>query len=126
MEDKKKKLPRGKPWQPGQSGNPRGRPPKDVCLTSLLKEALDQVPEGSKDGKTWAEKIVFAWLLFSAMGNPTLMKELLDRVEGKVVDRVEAEVTASLSLTPDQIAQVTEAAEKEFTEGLQDGDTDTG
>jgi hypothetical protein len=33
-------MPRSKStWQPGQSGNPRGRPPKSRALTALLEQA---------------------------------------------------------------------------------------
>lgn len=120
-----KKRPRGKPFQKGQSGNPAGRPPKDVCLTSLVKEYLDEVPEGETDGKTWGQRVALAMVKGAASGNAPLTKELFERVDGKVVERVEAEVTASLSLSPDEIAQAAETAEKEFTEGLQDGDRDT-
>jgi len=28
-------------WKPGQSGNPKGRPPKDISLTTLVKEIGD-------------------------------------------------------------------------------------
>ena len=32
-------------WKPGESGNPRGRPPKRVSITSLVKELLSQIPD---------------------------------------------------------------------------------
>jgi len=32
-------MPRGKPWQVGESGNPRGRPPKARALTEILQRA---------------------------------------------------------------------------------------
>jgi len=83
--------------KPGQVTNPRGRPPKEVCLTSLLKDALDQIPEGAADGKTWAERIVLALLNGAVSTRPssaTLMKELLDRVEGTVVTKFKGELKA--------------------------------
>ena len=39
----KQRRNRGRPWKPGESGNPRGRPPKQESLTSLLKEELDRI-----------------------------------------------------------------------------------
>ena len=44
-------------WKPGQSGNPKGRPPKNLSITSLVKERLEQ--EGEQ-GKTNAELIAEA------------------------------------------------------------------
>ena len=77
-------------WKAGQSGNPKGRPRKDVSLTSLLKKYLDDIPNVKIGDKvntelTWRQLIVQAWLIGSYKGNATLFKELLERVEGKVV-----------------------------------------
>ena len=36
------KPPRHSRFEPGQSGNPRGRPPGSKNLSSLLKKALDE------------------------------------------------------------------------------------
>ena len=30
-----------KPWKPGESGNPKGRPPKEQCVTDVLREMVD-------------------------------------------------------------------------------------
>lgn len=87
------KMPRGRPWRKGQSGNPKGRPPKDLSLTSLIKEYLEQVPDiigndGEKNTKTWLELIALAWLTGAADGNQALLKELLDRLDGKPESKV--------------------------------------
>ena len=37
---------RGKPFEPGVSGNPNGRPPKIRSLTALLEKELEQQGEG--------------------------------------------------------------------------------
>lgn len=78
-----------KPFKPGQSGNPKGRPKKDVSMTSLLKKYLDEIPavkigNNINTTKTWRELIVEAWLVGSYKGNATLFKELLERTDGKV------------------------------------------
>jgi len=82
-----RKIPRSA-WKPGQSGNPKGRPKKDVCLTSMVKQLMDDVPElmigNKKNKKTWRELIVQAWLVGSYKGNATMFTQLLERIEGKV------------------------------------------
>ncbi len=82
-------MPIGNPnWGKGVSGNPRGRPRKDLCITSLLKEELDKIPLGEKHNRTWRQLLVLAWLT-GAMKNAVLLKELLDRVDGKVAQPLE-------------------------------------
>lgn len=83
-------------FKPGQSGNPGGRP-KKLAITDLLKEQLDKpIPEAMKaklppifsevygDSPTFADMIAFKLVAMSAKGDMFAMKELLDRVEGKV------------------------------------------
>ncbi len=83
------------PWKPGQSGNPKGRPRKDACITSLVKELLEQ---DAGKGKTHAQLIAMAILKESAKGNISAIRELLDRIEGKVVDKhkIEGDVPVTL------------------------------
>lgn len=88
-----KNLNRGR-WRKGQSGNPKGRPRKDVSVTSLIKELLDKpaeyiAPGATPGDKTWRQMIAKAILLGASKGNPQLVKELLDRLEGKVASPVE-------------------------------------
>jgi len=75
---------------PGNNANPKGRPVKDCSITSLLKEELDKIPSGEKQGRTWRQLLVLAWLT-GAMKNPVLFKELLERVEGKVLQPIGGE-----------------------------------
>lgn len=91
----------GKPyhWKPGQSGNPNGRPPKDICITSLVKEFLEQE---AKDGKTHAQLVAEAIVKLAEdyhfKGNVSAIRELLDRIEGRVPEthKVEADVPISI------------------------------
>ena len=75
-------------WKPGRSGNPKGRPKKDVSLTTLLKKYLQAVPDvlidQKQNTKTWRELLVQAWLVGAYKGNATLFIQLLERLEGKV------------------------------------------
>lgn len=75
--------------------NPNGRPPKDVSLTSLLKKYLEEVPAikvgDQVNTKTWRELIVQAWLVGAYKGNSTLFIELINRLEGKVLQPIGGE-----------------------------------
>lgn len=73
----------GRPWKKGQSGNPRGRPPNPLCLTSRLKEMLGEVCPHDKQKRTWLEVIVEKTLKLAREGNPVVIKEILERVDGK-------------------------------------------
>jgi hypothetical protein len=79
-------------WKKGQSGNPKGGPRKEVSITALVKEELEKQADRNgemlfnKDGspKTWAQLVAMAIVRRTVGGNSTAMKELLDRVDGKV------------------------------------------
>lgn len=71
-------------WKKGQSGNPGGRP-KNESLLSILRRKLQE----EHNGKTLAEIVVEALLKGAVQGKPEHLKELLNRVEGKVTDKHE-------------------------------------
>ncbi|MEX2218512.1 MAG: DUF5681 domain-containing protein [Phycisphaerales bacterium] len=71
-------------WPRGTSGNPGGRP-RGGGLTALIRRRLDE----THNGKTIAEILVDALIKGAAQGKHQHLKELLDRVEGKVADRVQ-------------------------------------
>ena len=70
-------------WKRGQSGNPNGRPRNEACITHIQRKLLPQ-PCPYAEGKTWAE-----WLakrgLELAGENLQVFRELMERLEGKVV-----------------------------------------
>ena len=59
-------------------------------MTSQLKDHLDKIPKALPDGKTngegktWSRIIAERMVLEAAKGNIPALKEVLDRVEGKV------------------------------------------
>lgn len=79
-------------WKPGQTGNPHGRPRKGI-VTDAAEDFLMQ-PHPKHEGKTRAEVIAIKWLE-RAENDPDERDKLLDRVEGKQADRLEAEVNNS-------------------------------
>ncbi len=79
-----------KQWQPGQSGNPLGRPKKQDTITSLVKDILDQVDGKTK--KTYAQLVAEA-MVRGALKDPQILKELLNRCEGKVREEIDMQTT---------------------------------
>ena len=79
-------------WKKGVSGNPGGRPKKSSTITGQISRYLDDVPNvtvgGRPNTKTWRELISQAWLMGCYKGNPVLIKELLDRTEGKILQTI--------------------------------------
>lgn len=91
-------------WKPGQSGNPKGRPKNIKYLSEMLREQLDQVPDtidGKKNTKTWRDLICDSILRAAVRGNqPAITKELLDRIEGKVKDKLEVTEIQPIQFVP--------------------------
>jgi hypothetical protein len=76
-------------WKPGQSGNPKGRPPKRECLTSLLKEAMDSPCPQDKQKRTWTEVITEKLLTMAVKGDLTAIKLIFEYVVGKPAQMAE-------------------------------------
>jgi len=80
---------RPKPWKPGQSGNPKGRPKKRDSLISLLKEALEQQCPTDKKKRTWAEVLMEQLLVKAAKGDMVAQRLVWEYVEGKPKQEIE-------------------------------------
>jgi hypothetical protein len=72
-------------FQPGQSGNPGGRPRK--WITEHYEELALQTPPGKK--RTYAELLAEAQFRKALKGNTMAAKEVTDRLEGKAREAVE-------------------------------------
>lgn len=77
-------------WQPGQSGNARGRPKTGKALSELLRQRLD----GTADG----EKLVDVLVKLALAGSLAAIELILNRLEGKP--------TATLWLAGDDVPRV--------------------
>lgn len=84
------------PWQPGQSGNPKGRPPERPIAKELKRLADEMITmkvtraDGEKETVevTRLQALAFqAWQRAMA-GDYRWGRELLDRIDGKTIDKV--------------------------------------
>src|SRR3990172_11664377 len=72
-------------WRKGVSGNPRGRPKKQDSLTSLLQEEIAKICPADQEKRTCKELIVRATLQLAMKGNATALKEVWERLDGKIL-----------------------------------------
>jgi hypothetical protein len=76
----------GRPFQPGQSGNPNGRP-----KSKPFKDALQRALKAAGDDKDMLEAVASALVGKAMMGDVPAIKELADRMDGKVSQPIEGE-----------------------------------
>jgi hypothetical protein len=82
-----------RPWKPGESGNPGGRP-RTKSITEELQRLLDQeAPQSS--GRTWASVIAGALLAKARKGDVRAIAELANRIEGKPFQTVDLTMDTS-------------------------------
>jgi Family of unknown function (DUF5681) len=88
-------------WQPGESGNPSGRPKSEVTDAYRFL-ARCKVP-GDPEGRTYAERLAEAQFWAAIGGATAAAREITDRLEGKSLQRVEVgnldETPLELNLT---------------------------
>jgi hypothetical protein len=98
-----------KPWQPGQSGNPRGRP-RGPSLRSRLRDLLEATEVGGKplmDEQQIADLVALVIIRRALAGDPRFVKILLDRTEGAVMaGGAPAEMLTARDAIEDQIDDV--------------------
>ena len=71
----------GKGWKPGESGNPNGRPLKIKTIPDILNKIGEE--EGTVDGKTKLDVIMYKVFQFALEGKPWAVQFIADRTEGK-------------------------------------------
>lgn len=77
----------GKPFQPGQSGNPNGRP-KSKPFREALDRAIKSANEAGEEGLS-LDDIAKALLVKAKTGDVPAIKELAERYDGKVAQAIE-------------------------------------
>jgi hypothetical protein len=71
-------------FKPGQSGNPNGRP-RETSLTAIIRRVL---AEADEEHGTKGEKLIAVALRAADKGDFRYFKELIERNDGKVPDRI--------------------------------------
>lgn len=92
-----------RPWQPGQSGNPNGRPVKPDCLTDCLRE-LAGLPDGP-GGATRAQRLAGVLWGKALRGDVRAIALLLDRLDGKAAQSLRVDSGSVLTFA-DFVRQV--------------------
>lgn len=98
MPFKKGEKPIGsKQFKKGESGNPKGRPPKIPEIDKLLAEILGE----DKDGISAAKAILMALRAKAAKGDIRAAEVLLDRAYGKAKQHIQQEtnLTGGLNIS---------------------------
>ncbi len=93
--EKIQKKKRGAPpkflFKKGQSGNPKGRPPGSVSITTEIKKKLGEIPDGQK--KTYLELLINRILKLGVVdGNEQMIKAIWGYVDGMPKQPIEADV----------------------------------
>lgn len=83
---RKRKVPRTA-WKPGQSGNPKGRPPLGGSIAEQLRTIL---AEDAGDGRTKREAILRRVVNNATQGKPWAVEFVADRREGKLLQPLSA------------------------------------
>jgi len=89
-------------FQPGQSGNPLGRP-KWKLLSDTYRAKLVELVPGDKLGRNYAEAIADAAFAAGLRGNIGAFQEIADRAEGKPAHAIALSGDVHLTMTVQEI-----------------------
>jgi Family of unknown function (DUF5681) len=78
-----KELANLKPFQPGQSGNPSGRPKGTTIMTDAYFRALSKKIANDKEGRTYADAVAEKLMALMLKGDVRCASEVTDRLQGK-------------------------------------------
>jgi len=82
------------PYAKGQSGNPHGRPRKGKSLTDALEKHLNKKDDkGKKNSEVLAETLID---LAIKEKNVAAIKYIMDRIDGKPVETITADVQGNI------------------------------
>jgi hypothetical protein len=116
-------------WQRGSSGNPRGRPPSERALSTILRKLL-RAPAPGQEGMSAREALCLQLVTRALEGDMTAIRLVLEYTDGKPAQRVEGSMTVQVMppFTSDEAAVAhaeLSAWEKEDAETRGGGDAGT-
>jgi hypothetical protein len=95
-------------WKPGQSGNPSGRP-KGSGLLGTLRKTIEKTCPADKKKRTWKELVVMATIQHAIKGNPAALREVWERLEGKLTQPINHRGTITSERTERTLIAVLES-----------------
>jgi len=75
-------------FKKGQSGNPNGRPKKEVCIPDILRKILHDQNKYTLDKETNLEGICRIAIDQALSGDKDARNFIADRTEGKALERI--------------------------------------
>ena len=108
------------PWQPGQSGNPNGRPKGSGSITAMLKKLMSEPTtitdeDGEEHTTSVAEAIAIRLTRMAMYGDVKATKEILDRTDGKLTELLSASLSSeTIDVTPDSKITFEQAYELKY------------
>ena len=92
----KTNLIRGNPkWVKGQSGNPAGRPKNEPLLSPEIRRKLRELCPNDPQGRIWLSVVAERLLELACKGNPAAIKEVFERIDGKVTENRQLDLQLS-------------------------------
>ena len=108
-------------FKKGQSGNPNGRPKGSVSIVAAIKKKLLEIEPANK--KTYLELFISRLFLKAIKeGNEKLMIDIIDRVDGKALQRIEnkeIDVSSELDKLESDYGEVAKKAEAKLNNDRQ-------
>ena len=89
--------PFGGPWQPGQSGNPGGRPKGYIPFATVLRR---QLAKTDRRDKTQLEKVADKVIQMALKGDMDAVRWIADRTDGKVAQQMNVTSEQTVHVVP--------------------------